>query len=207
MGKRPQIRGLYKIESQQTKRIYIGIANSIDRRWQYHKSSLTSGKHKNIILQNHVNKYGFGDLIFSIIEICEHLTFEELKLKEIFTIKKFKSNASLLFNLTDGGDGTLGQGVIPCKIKNIYTGEVLTFPSITNASEYIDIDRSSMAKLLKGKKKHKVSFVDAVEGRSLVNCSRIQSYKAFNAGNTFNEKVRLCEEEKHKVISTCCILF
>jgi group I intron endonuclease len=153
MGKRPQIRGLYKIESQQTKRIYIGISNSIDRRWKYHKYSLESGKHTNFLLQNHVNKYGFADLIFSIVELCEHLTFEELKIKEISTIKKFKSNGNLLFNLTDGGDGTLGQGVISCKIKNIYTGEVLTFPSITNASEYIGVDRSSMGKLLKGTKK------------------------------------------------------
>jgi len=161
MAKRPQIRGLYKIESQQTKRVYIGIANSIDRRWQYHKNSLASQKHKNIILQNHVNKYGFEDLIFSILEICENLTFEELKLKEIVTIKKFKSNGTLLFNLTDGGDGTLGQGVIPCKIKNIYTGEILTFSSITNASEYIDVDRSSMAKLLKGKKKQMKGWCSA----------------------------------------------
>jgi hypothetical protein len=77
-------------------------------------------------------------------------------------------------------------------------------PSLSNQIIRKDLQGTP---ILKGKKKHKVSFVDAVEGRSLVNCSRIQSYKAFNAGNTFNEKVRLCEEEKHKVISTCCILF
>jgi group I intron endonuclease len=153
MAKRPQIRGMYQIKSVKTNRVYIGIANSIYRRWEDHKRLLSKNTHNNIILQNHVRKYGMNDLIFNIIELSDHLTFRELKIKEILTIKKYKKLNIKLFNLTDGGDGTLGQGVKSCKIKNIFSGEILEFESMTDAAEFIGVDRSSMSKILKGKKK------------------------------------------------------
>ena len=52
---------------------YIGSASRICDRWINHKFDLKNNKHHSIHLQNHYNKYGEDDLIFSVIEIIEAL--------------------------------------------------------------------------------------------------------------------------------------
>jgi len=60
--------GIYKIQSIcKPNKIYIGSAINIMQRWANHTSRLKLGKHVNIKLQNHYNKYGISDLQFSII--------------------------------------------------------------------------------------------------------------------------------------------
>lgn len=64
--------GVYKIQSIiKPQRIYVGSAINIRIRWNIHSSGLKLNKHENPKLQNHVNKYGIDDLIFSIIIICD----------------------------------------------------------------------------------------------------------------------------------------
>lgn len=63
--------GIYKIQSIiHSDRCYIGSAQNIKGRWLLHISELRRNKHKNNRLQNHYNKYGESDLIFSIIIGC-----------------------------------------------------------------------------------------------------------------------------------------
>lgn len=63
--------GIYKIQSIiHPDRIYIGSSISIKARWKRHLGALEKGKH-NPKLQNHYNKYGKDDLIFSILLTCE----------------------------------------------------------------------------------------------------------------------------------------
>ena len=67
-----KVSGIYKIQSKiKPDRIYIGSAKDINRREGIHLSKLGLGKHHSIKLQNHYNKYGKDDLVFSIITECK----------------------------------------------------------------------------------------------------------------------------------------
>ena len=66
------ISGIYKIQSIcKPERIYIGSAVNIRRRWKEHKEDLKRNEHHTPKLQNHYNKYGKSDLIYSILLKCE----------------------------------------------------------------------------------------------------------------------------------------
>lgn len=66
-----EITGIYQIQSKiKPNRIYIGSAVDITNRWASHLSELKKNKHDNGKLQNHYNKYGKDDLLFSIITLC-----------------------------------------------------------------------------------------------------------------------------------------
>lgn len=66
------ISGIYKIQSIiKPKRVYIGSAISFNVRRASHLRELRNGIHTNGRLQNHYNKYGIEDLVFSIMEECE----------------------------------------------------------------------------------------------------------------------------------------
>jgi group I intron endonuclease len=67
-----KISGIYKIQSlKKPHRIYVGSGVNIQRRWRDHLRELRKGIHYNPKLQNHFNKYGESDLIFSVIIGCE----------------------------------------------------------------------------------------------------------------------------------------
>lgn len=60
---------IYKITSVLfPDRCYVGSANSLSKRIHMHVKQLKQSKHGNPKLQNHYNKYGEGDLEFTIIE-------------------------------------------------------------------------------------------------------------------------------------------
>lgn len=62
---------IYKIGSLiKSERCYIGSAVSYNRRKNLHLCELRANKHHSKILQNHFNKYGENDLVFTIIEYC-----------------------------------------------------------------------------------------------------------------------------------------
>jgi group I intron endonuclease len=66
-----QLSGIYKIESLlKPERFYIGSAVNINSRWARHKKDLRENKHHSSKLQNHYNKYGEADLVFTILEPC-----------------------------------------------------------------------------------------------------------------------------------------
>lgn len=71
---------IYKIESVlNPNKIYIGSAAYFSNRKSRHLQDLRLNKHPNRKLQNHYNKYGENDLIFSVIEPCfpQFLTIRE----------------------------------------------------------------------------------------------------------------------------------
>lgn len=74
--------GIYKIQSKiKPERYYIGSGIDINRRWRLHKSHLFKNEHHSPTLQRHVNKYGFEDLVFTVVEECikEELIVHEQK--------------------------------------------------------------------------------------------------------------------------------
>lgn len=165
MSNGPQRRGIYKIMSISTGKIYIGCSLDVKRRLKDHLSLLKHNKHNNPYLQNHYNKYGVNDLQLSIVELCDHLTPFELLLKETCVISHMGSFGNGNFNLTRGGAGyNFEYKKITCRIKNIYSGEIKEFASITDAGNFIGVDRSSMAKVLNGKKKQMRGWCSAELG-------------------------------------------
>ena len=67
-----EVGGIYKIQSiVKPERCYIGSSVDIPKRWYQHLSELKKNKHDNHKLQNHYNKYGKNDLIFSVVICCE----------------------------------------------------------------------------------------------------------------------------------------
>ena len=65
--------GIYKIESKiKPCRVYIGSAININKRWIRHKTQLKNNIHNNKKLQNHYNKYGVNDLVFSVLQLCNN---------------------------------------------------------------------------------------------------------------------------------------
>jgi len=61
--------GIYQIKSTTNNKIYIGSAVNFKNRKADHICTLKRNKH-NQHLQNHFNKYGLDDLVFSILEFC-----------------------------------------------------------------------------------------------------------------------------------------
>ncbi len=61
---------IYKISSLiYPTRFYIGSTINYDNRKQLHLKHFRANKHHSILLQRHINKYGLGDMTFSIIEV------------------------------------------------------------------------------------------------------------------------------------------
>lgn len=65
--------GIYAITNTVNGKRYIGSSVNIKKRWACHLSTLTSGKHKSIRLQNAWNKYGAQAFSFSVLEgVSDH---------------------------------------------------------------------------------------------------------------------------------------
>jgi len=97
--------GIYKIESKiHPNRCYVGSAVNISKRWNYHLEDLIKNKHANNRLQNHYNKYGKNDLLFSILICCDK---ENLIANEQFFIDSYNP----YFNICKVAGSSLGRSV------------------------------------------------------------------------------------------------
>ena len=63
--------GIYKIYNKQNHKFYIGSSKNLRKRRNRHFQELKRGVHKNIILQQAYNKYGYDNFEFIIIENVE----------------------------------------------------------------------------------------------------------------------------------------
>jgi hypothetical protein len=97
-----KVSGIYKIQSKKKpSRIYIGSAVNIRQRRFSHLSSLRRGCHHSKKLQNHYNKYGEDDLIFSTVLGCEK---SELIKSEQYFLDSFET----YFNVSKTAGNCLG---------------------------------------------------------------------------------------------------
>lgn len=97
--------GIYKIQSQiKPERIYIGSAVNFRKRKILHLHQLRNDKHANTKLQNHFNKYGESDLVFSLVLGCKR---EELINNEQFFIDAY----SPWFNINQRANSCFGRVV------------------------------------------------------------------------------------------------
>jgi len=97
-----KISGIYKIQSMaKPEKCYIGSSANIMQRWAKHLRNLRKNIHENRKLQNHYNKYGKIDLVFSILIGCDK---EDLIPTEQFYLDSTKS----WFNIRTKADSNLG---------------------------------------------------------------------------------------------------
>ena len=91
---------LYTIENQVNGKWYIGISSQVARRWVDHKSG-----HGSKLVYQAIKKYGLDSFKFDILcEGCE----EDIKKLEIAMIEKYNTMAPGGYNLTAGGEGSVG---------------------------------------------------------------------------------------------------
>lgn len=103
--------GIYKITNNINGKSYIGQATNIAARWRDHlfRPFEETCDQYNSHLYRAIRDYGIENFSFSILERCEK---EELNEKEQYWVDKYDSfNRETGYNLTKGGDGTLGSSI------------------------------------------------------------------------------------------------
>ncbi len=91
---------VYCIENLINNKQYVGWAIDYRRRWNEHKSGNASK-----LVFAAIRKYGIDNFKFEVIEI---LPEEEAKHLEVRLISALKTKAPNGYNLTEGGEGTIG---------------------------------------------------------------------------------------------------
>ena len=94
--------GIYKIENQITKDIYIGSSVHLINRKSRHFKDLEKQIHHSIILQRAVNKYGIENFKFIILEKCNK---EFLLIREQFYLDTLQP----LYNILSNAGNSLGH--------------------------------------------------------------------------------------------------
>lgn len=101
--------GIYCIENRLNGKKYIGQAYNVERRLYEHEYHLKRGTDKSTALQNAINKYGFDNFEFYILEACEPGQMND---REIYYISKYNTNDRHHgYNVSAGG----GQGLVGYK--------------------------------------------------------------------------------------------
>jgi group I intron endonuclease len=103
---REKICGIYCFENLVNGKKYIGKSIDIEKRQIVHLSNLRRNLSNNKYLQNSWNKYGENNFKFYILKILPNNEIDEM---EKYYIKKLKSKYPNGYNMTDGGDGTVGR--------------------------------------------------------------------------------------------------
>lgn len=98
---------VYKITNKINNKVYIGITSKgISARWKEHLWNAEHGCP--FKLHNALRKYGKENFTIELIDFCN--SWEELTEKEKYYIAQYKSTEDEFgYNLTEGGDGTIGR--------------------------------------------------------------------------------------------------
>lgn len=94
---------LYNILNTVNNSVYVGITKNLKRRWQSHKYNFNK---KKSILYYAMRKYGIDK--FYIKQIEEFDDLHSACKQEIYWIDKLKQDGVNLYNITNGGEGSLG---------------------------------------------------------------------------------------------------
>src|SRR5690348_11013008 len=102
---------IYKITCLINGKVYIGQTSiGVEERFKQHEYQHRNIRHKKYILYRAMRKHGFHNFKVEEIDCAE--THVEIIEKEIYWIDFFKSNHCKYpnngYNLTDGGEGTIG---------------------------------------------------------------------------------------------------
>lgn len=98
----PKSGGVYLIDNQNSKRIYVGSAQNIKQRAKDHIKALNARRHHNTPLQLDFNKYGPNSFIIKVHKLTDTELIEQ---EEAKAIHSFLSSGCDLYNKTLDGKG------------------------------------------------------------------------------------------------------
>lgn len=81
---------------------YVGITKDLKRRWSAHRT----GNKSSTILKQAIKKHGVENFVFT--HIADAFDWDAAQIIERLLISEKNTKAPLGYNMTDGGDGTLG---------------------------------------------------------------------------------------------------
>jgi group I intron endonuclease len=176
--------GIYKIQSKtHPDRIYIGSAVYIYQRWSVHRSDLNKNKHHSVKLQNHYNKYGLSDLVFSVVERCPKGILIDREQHYLDELDPF-------FNICKVAGSSLGlkhSKETKQKISELQKGKKLS------AEHRRSISEANQGKRLSKETKRKIS-----EGHKGKKLSTETRRKISEAQKNISEETRRKMSEAHK---------
>ncbi len=100
-----QVYKIYIVTNTVNGKQYIGITNSLSKRWNKHKNAMGSAP----ALHAAIKKYGFSAFVFT--HIADAFDSEAAKKIEIMLIAEHNTISPHGYNLTSGGDGTLNPSL------------------------------------------------------------------------------------------------
>lgn len=127
--------GIYKITNKVTNKIYVGSSINIENRWNQHKKYLSKGTHKLPKLQNSVNKHGFENFVFEVIEECKKELLIEREQYWIDTLDSYNKG----YNSRPIANSNLGikfSDEHKSKISNSHKGKIVSEESKKKMSSY-----------------------------------------------------------------------
>lgn len=196
------ISGIYQIQSKiKPERIYIGSAMDINQRWKGHLKKLNINIHHSKKLQNHYNKYGKEDLVFSILCTCKK---EQLLQFEQYYLDFYRP----WFNISKKAGSPLGvkrSEITKEKIKN--NSGRKGKPSWNKGKSWSEEAKLKMSIAKIGKKRSKEackSISKGLMGNKYNLGKKLSEEHKKNIsiglmGNTFTLGHKLTEEHKRKV--------
>ena len=96
---------IYFIYNQANGKLYVGASNNADKRWRQHKQTAVCNR-KNYYIYNAINKHGIDKFLFKVVETVS--SYKHLMQRVVEWISVLKENGYLLYNITNGGEGTQG---------------------------------------------------------------------------------------------------
>lgn len=95
---------LYLINNNFDLTLYVGYAKNPKKRMREHRNPTKKEQHKH--LYRAMASHGKENFFMTVI--CERETLEEIKQTEIDHIKMYKESGAILYNHSDGGEGSSG---------------------------------------------------------------------------------------------------
>ena len=194
---------IYKTTNLITGKIYVGQDSKNNSKY------LGSGKY----LWNAIKKHGKENFKKEII--CECFSKEELNEKEKFWIKILKCKTPNGYNITDGGEGTLGRNHTEeekIKMKEFMNGNKYSLGS-KRSEEF----KNNIRKINKGNKynlgkkqteEHKRKTgekskgrIKSIEERESISIRMKGNKNCLGRKHTYEEKKKICEKNKGKILS------
>lgn len=169
---------IYKITNNINNKIYIGqTVRDLDTRIKEHR------RHKDCIMYNAFNKYGYDNFTIEIIDTAE--TIDELNEKEIYWISYYDStNKDKGYNLCEGGNNTVGFKHSEESKRLMSEHAVRRFGPDNHFYNMHHTDET--------KEKMKQSWINRKEsGEQLPQCRRVIN---LDTGEVFNSIVDACDK-------------
>lgn len=161
---------VYKHTSPSGK-VYIGITNNIQRRWEHNGihyiSKKKNGKYIHPIFAQAILKYGWKNFTHEIM--LEDLSRSEACYAEKYLIRWYKIHHQS-YNCTDGGDGTWGLRVPISEERRKAVTEFMRTNHPMKGRHHTFESRKKMSKSLKGRKlsdTHILHISESLKGREI----------------------------------------